>query len=254
MDDCRTPLPTRIPKTAAIASMVGASMLMVCLAPRSVAAADAVGGSLGFTSDYLVRGISRSDQQAAVQGDLHWVTDTGFLAGLFASSVRFDSSEPRSAEISPFVGYTWAVNDAWRVKGLVTYYGYLGSDTGSRYNYAEFSAEAAFEDWLDVAAEYSPDAPRVTPYGGLRSFAAGSAEVNLRSPPRHHLVADAGMGYSQVGGPDGGSYLYWSVGGLIDLPTLSVSLNYVNTNAQAAAFFYSQAAHDCWTATLIWRF
>jgi uncharacterized protein (TIGR02001 family) len=68
---------------------------------------DRWGGSVGVTSDYLVRGISRSNDHAALQIDLHYLDASGFVAGLFASNARISSRWPSSVELDAFIGYVW---------------------------------------------------------------------------------------------------------------------------------------------------
>ncbi|MHB8720108.1 MAG: TorF family putative porin [Steroidobacteraceae bacterium] len=236
---------------------LAAMCLCVLFPPRWIHAAETWGGSLAATSDYFVRGISRSSDGAAAQADLHVATDSGLIGGVFASSVKFDADEHRNAELSGFIGYAWQPSSAWRTKVVASYYGYAWNDAGSRYNYAELSFEAAFDDWLDVDLVYSPDTPRYVFGTGLTGVAAETAEVTARTPWSHRVAATAGVGYSQLGGAGGaagGGYAYWSAGGVLDLAPWSVSLAYVNTNAEAAALFYSAAAHNRWTATVIWRF
>jgi uncharacterized protein (TIGR02001 family) len=228
--------------------------LCASLLPRTNHAAESWGGSFAVTSDYVVRGISRSNQGAAAQADLHVATDSGLIGGAFASSVKFDPEDSRSAELSAFIGYAWQPGGAWRAKVLASYYGYAWNDSGSQYNYVELGFEAVFDDWLDMGLVYSPDTPRYVARRGLAGVAAESAEVSARTPWRHHMAATAGVGYSQLGGPGGGGYVYWSAGGVLDLAPWSVSLSYVDTSAEAAALFYSAAAHNRWTATVIWRF
>jgi len=91
-------------------------------------------------------------------------------------------------------------------------------------------------------------------YAGLTGVNSTSAEFNLRTPWRHHLAAAAGAGYSELGGQGGRGYAFWSVGGLADFSPCSISLFFVDTDANAGKLFYSAAAHDRWTATIIWRF
>jgi len=101
---------------------------------------------------------------------------------------------------------------------------------------------------------YSPDAPRYLRRRGLTGVNSTSAEVNLRTPWRRHFAAAAGAGYSELGGPGGRGYAYWSVGGVADFSPCSISLFFVDTDANAKKLFYTAAAHDQWTATVIWRF
>jgi uncharacterized protein (TIGR02001 family) len=236
----------------------GTRVAAVCLCAlfftRWSNAAEAWGGSFAVTSNYLVRGISRSNHGAAAQADLHVATDGGLIGGVFVSNAQFDPTDRRSAELSAFVGLAWQPSSAWRAKLLASYYGYAWNDSGSQYNYAEFGLAATFDDWLDIDVLYSPDSPRYVSGRGLAGVSAESAEVAVRSPWRHSMAAIAGFGYSHLAGQGGGGYTYWSAGGVVDLAPWTISLAYVNTSAGAAALFYSAAAHDRWTATVIWRF
>ena len=215
---------------------------------------ESVGGSLDLTSDYLVRGVSRSNQEPAVQADLHVITDRGFLAGLFASSAQLDSRDPHSAELSAFAGLTWPAGADWHMKIVGSYYGYLFGNTGAQYNYAELEIEALYSGWLNLDCIYSPDSPRYVDGRGLRGVAQTSAEAGVHTPWYHHLAASAAAGRSLLGGPGGGGYTYWSAGGTADLAPVSLSVTYVSTSAGAAGLFYGAAAHNQWLATLIWRF
>jgi uncharacterized protein (TIGR02001 family) len=233
---------------------IAAMFLTAIFLPQWSVAAETWGGSLAGTSDYLVRGISRSNQGPALQADLHVATDGGLIGGVFASSVQFDPGDHRNTEVSAFLGHAWQLNGAWRAKLVASYYGYINNDSGSQYNYAELGFEAAFDDWLDIDAVYSPDAPRYLSGRGLAGVTSKTAEVSIRTPWSHQVAATAGAGYSQLSGPGGGGYAYWSAGGVLDLAPWSFSLAYVNTSAEATALFYSGAAHNRWTATVIWRF
>jgi uncharacterized protein (TIGR02001 family) len=252
MVDCRltTTRAYRMKNRRRIAALV----TMASLTPSALSAAEMWGESLAATSDYLIRGISRSNQQAALQADVHVATDSGFIGGVFASSVQFDSGDSRGAEVSTFAGFSPRQTGPWRTKVFASYYAYLWDDSGSQYNYAELTFEAAYDNWLGFDVVYSPDAPRYLRDRGLSGVNSTSAEVNLRTPWRHHVSAAAGAGYSDLGGPGGRGYAYWSVGGVADLSPCSISLFFVDTGANAKKLFYSQAAHDQWTATVIWRF
>src|SRR3984957_13143535 len=82
---------------------LAAICLCALFLPRWNHAAESGGGSFAVASDYLVRGISRSNQGAAVQADLHVATDTVLICSVFASSVKFDEGDHRNAELSGFI-------------------------------------------------------------------------------------------------------------------------------------------------------
>jgi uncharacterized protein (TIGR02001 family) len=217
--------------------------------------ADLWGGSLGVTSDYLVRGISRSDHRAAVQLDLHYLNSTGFVAGLFASDARVDPDQPHDVELDAFAGFAWNAGSDWRGKVLASHYAYPWNQGGSGYDYDELDVDVAYQDWLDVSLSYSPNAPRyVRSNGGLIGVTSESAEVTLQRPLLGRLSATAGIGYSNYGGPYGAGFAYGSVGAVYTIAPVSLVVSYVNTTAGAKALFYNSAADNRWTGTVIWRF
>ncbi|MEA3151628.1 MAG: hypothetical protein QOD56_2567 [Gammaproteobacteria bacterium] len=226
---------------------------VACLVPRSEAA-DSWGASLALTSDYLVRGISRTNDHGALQLDVHYLNHTGFLAGVFASNTQFESGYPADVEFDAFVGFAWAAGGDWRSKLVANFYTYPWNPEGSKYNYVEADLDLIYRDWLDFTLVYSPDAPRYLAYEGLFGAATESAEVNLQRPVWGRLSGAAGIGYSHVNGPDASGYTYWSVGAAYDLGPVSLAASYVDTTAAAKALYYNNAGGRHWVATLIWRF
>jgi len=221
--------------------------------PRCLGA-DLWGGSLGITSDYFVRGISRSDDHPALQLDLHYLNSSGFVAGLFASNTQIDPNEPRDVELSAFLGNAWSAGDDWQGKVLASYYSYPWNANGSQYNYAELDLDIAYQQWLDLRVSYSPDWPRYIAYRGLVGVTADSAELNVQRPVLGKLRGTAGIGYFALNGPDASGYAYWSVGAAYDLAPVILAVSYVDTTAAAKALFYNTAAGGRWTGTVIWRF
>ena len=229
------------------------SLGLVIGTPRCVGA-DVWGGSLGITSDYIVRAISRSNARAALQFDLHYLNGSGFLAGLFASNTQFDSEDRRDVEIDGFLGFAWSAGNDWHGKILANHYTYPWNQAGSGYDYDEFDVDLAFQQWLSAAFVYSPNAWRYLRSLGLIGVTSESAEVNVQRPVLGKLSATAGVGYSHYDGPSPGGFAYWSVGAAYDLAPVALVLSYVNTTAGAKALFYNAAAEGRWTGTVIWRF
>lgn len=217
-------------------------------------AADSVGGAVDVTSDYVVRGESRSNHEPAVQASLEFIAAGGLLAGVSGSSVRPDPRGNRGAEFTAFSGYAWQPAQNWRARMVASYYRDVLAGSGRGYDYGEFDVGVSFSDWLDLSAGYSPDYPRYVTYQGLRGFAQESAEAVLHTPWRHHLSASAGAGHAHSGGPAGGGYAYWSLGATLDLAPGSLAVNYLSAGAGAAALVNGPVAHNEWIATLTWRF
>ena len=223
-------------------------------APQSLLAAQTWGGSVGLTSDYLVRGVSRSDHDPSLQADVHFAMANGFLAGVFVSSVQVAPGEKRNAELSAFVGFSWEGQSSWRSKLVASHYTYPWNPAGSKYDYDELNADVGFSDWVTLAAMYSPNAPLYIPYRGLVAVAAKSTELNFQIPLLRKLNANAGVGFAHLSGPDGGGYSYWSLGCTYDLAPVTLTLAYVDTSYGATDLYYESAARNRWTGTIIWRF
>lgn len=109
-----------------------------------------VTGGVAFTSDYLFRGVSQTDNQAAVQGTLSYAHDSGFYATAWGSSVGFTNT---GSEIDTLLGYSGKA-------GEVAY------DVGAmRYNYPGANDPLAYEEvygsvsfmGAKLGLNYSPD-------------------------------------------------------------------------------------------------
>jgi uncharacterized protein (TIGR02001 family) len=235
----------------------GAALLVVftLISARSTAA-DAWGGSLALSSDYFVRGISRTSNNPALQLDLHYTSAAGFLAGAFASNTQIDPHAPKDAELSGFIGFAWSMSTDWRSKILLSHYAYPWNQAGSNYDYDELYLDTTYQGWLHFELNYSPNSPRFlrSPYHDFISVTEKSAEVSVQRQFLGKLSGTAGVGYSFLDGVDSGGYAYWSVGGAYDFRSVSLAVSYVDTTAEAKALFYNAAATGRWMGTVIWRF
>jgi uncharacterized protein (TIGR02001 family) len=236
----------------AMSVMAGASLVSGNSRCRG---ADLWGGSVDITSDYLVRGISRSNDQAALQLDLHYVADSGFIAGAFASNTQLDHHAPRDAELSGYIGFTWPFANDWRGKVFASYYAYPWNVEGAQYNYGELEFGAAYRDWLEIRLSYSPDSPRFSPVSYyLESVTAESGELNLQRQLWGKLLGTGGIGYSHLAGPAPIGYGYGSVGLAYDWSPVVLALSFVDTTSAANRVFYRSAAGSHWIGSIIWRF
>jgi uncharacterized protein (TIGR02001 family) len=238
-------------RRAAVALLIGFGFT----ATQSLGA-DEWGGSAALTSDYFVRGLSRTSDHAALQLDFHYSNPDGFAAGVFASNSQRDRSEPMDVELSGFVGYVWKIDEAWRARVLANHYAYPWNHAGSRYNYDELDLDVFYEGWLHFSVGYSPNSPRFLPYPypGLIGVTEKSAEMSAQRQIFANLSLTGGVGYSFVDGPEPGGYVYWSAGAAYDFRTVSVALAYVDTSGEAKSLFSRAAATGRWTGTVIWRF
>jgi uncharacterized protein (TIGR02001 family) len=235
---------------------VAALFVGMTLASTQLKAANEWGGSVALSSDYYVRAISRTGDQAALQLDLHYSSPSGFLAGAFASNSQNAPGEQRDVELSGFLGYAWNVADEWRGKIFANHYAYAWNHASTHYDYDELDFDLAYQGWLHLSVGYSPNSPRylAAPYRRHISVIEKSAEVSLQRQIFGRFSVTAGVGYSFLEGPESGGYTYWSGGAAYDYRSIILALSYVNSTAEAKALFYSAAATGEWTGTVIWRF
>jgi uncharacterized protein (TIGR02001 family) len=234
-----------------------AALVALAAGVRTSAAADAWGGSLALTSDYVVRGISRSNEQPALQLDAHLLTTSGFLVGAFASNTQMASGESKDAELDAFLGWVWTAGDTWHGRFLLSHYAYPWNQTGSAYDYDELDADVSLADWMGLSVSYSPNAPRYARGYGLSGVSQESLEIDVQHALIKKLRGFAGAGYAHLGvAGDAGAngYGYFSVGAQYDLSPVSLAVSYVNTTAGAKTLFYNEAERGRVLATVIWRF
>ena len=155
------------PRGALMHSIAGALGLSLTLASAHSPAAGTWGGSVALTSDYFVRGVTRTDDQAALQIDLHYADSSGIVAGAFASNTQIDAGHSRDVELNGYLGFVWTGSGDWHGRVLGGYYAYPWNEVGSSYNYGELDLDLGYQEWLDVGMSDSPDAPRYLNDRGL---------------------------------------------------------------------------------------
>jgi uncharacterized protein (TIGR02001 family) len=251
-NSCRAPVrPWRAMRGLLLSALLPSAML---LCGRCGWAADTWGGSVTAGSDYLVRGVSRTDDHAALQFDFHYANTSGFIAGLFASNSQLDPDASEDVELSPFVGFTWSLGDDWRTRVLGSHYTYPWNKAGSRYDYDEVDLETEYRGWLNVGLTYSPNSPYLTRHYQLHSAESESIQVALQHRLVGNLMGSTGIGYAHLGGPQAVGYGYWSAGFDYDLRPFTFAVTYVGTTSQPLALFYGTSGGGRWTGTVIWRF
>lgn len=94
--------------TAALASL-GLAAAVAFADDTAPAAAPAspytIAGNVSFLSDYVVRGLTQTNNKPAIQGTVEFGHNSGFYAGLFGSNVNWlsDAWEPAAPGINPAV-------------------------------------------------------------------------------------------------------------------------------------------------------
>jgi uncharacterized protein (TIGR02001 family) len=193
-----------------------------------------VSANVGLTSDYVFRGISQSNEEAAVQGGVDF-TCGRFYFGVWASSIY---AAEATTEVDIYGGIKGKAGPISWDLGLLYYY-YPGEPSGAPFgfgNYLELKAAGSIDTWkggtLTGTVFYSPDylnflGTTVT-YEG--TFTQTLPRVGMFSP-----TFGATIGYSDIENFDA-SYSYWNVGLTLSfLERWSVDIRYWGTDGEGLA-------------------
>lgn len=94
-------------------------LLALLLTMSTLPAFAGVDGYLGYTSDYMWRGVSQTSGNAAIQGELS-VSKGGLYGGVWASEVDF--GDEATYEMDLFLGYELKVSDKFSLDvGVIQY-------------------------------------------------------------------------------------------------------------------------------------
>jgi uncharacterized protein (TIGR02001 family) len=107
------------------------SALVVC---GSVAAE--LSANIGATSNYVWRGVTQTDNSAAISGGLDYGHDSGFYVGTWASNVDFNGA---SAEVDFYGGFANEINGFGYDLGAIYYYYPGAEDLGDREDEIDFA-------------------------------------------------------------------------------------------------------------------
>ncbi len=127
------------------------------------------GGSTAFTSEYVFRGVSQTDEKMAVQGGLDFDLGGGAYLGVWASNVDFAAGANQeveasttstsvysgpSLELDVILGISFPLGEDMTADAGVIFYEYPGSEDDEDYAEAYFSISR--DDWT-VGINYSND-------------------------------------------------------------------------------------------------
>ena len=88
-------------------------------------ASDGLSANVGLNSNYLWRGVTQTDDQAAISGGIDYSGPSGFYLGTWVSNVDF--GDDTHAEVDLYGGFAGEAGDFGYDVGYI-YYGYPGGD------------------------------------------------------------------------------------------------------------------------------
>jgi uncharacterized protein (TIGR02001 family) len=229
---------------------------MVCLLPPALqAGAPQSGGSVTASSNYLLRGVSRSSNDPALSAELHTQFTNGLFGNLWASTSRPRTADDTSAELAATLGIALPVSDSWSARLTYTHYESPWSSRTGFYRYDEISADFSLRDRLYLSASYSPNTSRYAPgYGPVWNRDASAFEASYQQPLTATLRAHAGAGYYDLSALYGEGYWYSSAGLGWHRGKWAIDLSLVWPDAAARRLSYERAAEKRLLGSLSFAF
>ena len=112
----------------------------------------ALKGNVTLASDYILRGLSQTDHQPALQGGFDWESPIGLYFGTWGSNVHFPELAS-SLELDFYGGYTYAFSNGLKASAGLSYFSFW-ENTGR--NSWDIPLKAEW-DPLSLELDISPD-------------------------------------------------------------------------------------------------
>lgn len=203
-------------------------------AQQNVGGGFTISGGVSGTTDYRFRGISQSNRDPALQGDVTIDHESGFYAGGFVSTLS-DDIRPGEFELSGYAGYTREIAAGTDVDVGLQLYGY--PNNGSLTNASYLEPYAALRHTLgpvtaEVGAAYAPEQEALA--GNDSLYVYGDLNGGVPFTP---VTITARVGYTSGPARFTGfaDYLDWRVGAEYARGPATLRLEYVDTDVPHAA-------------------
>ena len=135
------------------------TLLATALLAAAGAAQAELSANLGVASNYYFRGVTQTDDSAAISGGIDYNHDSGFYLGTWMSNVDFgDASPDANVEVDGYAGFANDIGDSgfsYDVNALYYWYPGAGGDAqGGDLDYAELSGSLGWA-WLTGTVAYT---------------------------------------------------------------------------------------------------
>jgi len=217
-------------------------------------AADALGGSVNITSDYVYRGITQTQGEPALQADLHYQTRRGWAIGAWVSTADVDRHESAALEVDLYLSRDWMLNHDWNARVSLTHYAYPNDARLLDYDYDELAGTLSYRSRLFTTVAWSPNTSRYSNGKVVWDQRAISYEITASQPLNSQWSASAGLGYYDLPTILQADYWYWNVGLACTLGRAQLAVSYIDTSRSATDAFGYPLAGSRWVGSLAWRF
>ncbi len=190
-----------------------AGLLAVLVTPAACAD-DTWSASVAATSDYILRGVSQSDERPALQAGFNYHRPGGAFAGAWSSNVDPYSYRGTALELDLYAGYAWSVSPDISLQSTYTHYTYLFDPRRNSYDYDEIAFTFKYLDRLALSVSWEPDVSSYSSLGFAQHRSVLAYEASGLWPLVHGFALSAGIGYYDLNRLFGVGYWAGS-GGLV---------------------------------------
>jgi uncharacterized protein (TIGR02001 family) len=218
-----------------------------------------IGGNLVVTSDYIYRGVSSSNNDAAFQADLHAASGDGTFLGLWGSTRDSTLAPYANSELDIYLGHRFDLSNAWSttLSGRAHYF--VGGTQETSDDYQEITIAATYLDFWTVSVTAIPGAVRYWFQERLSRAPAYVADTSVQWLLRKGLFLTGGAGYYRVTGTGPGiyaanGYAYGNVGLAWEHRRWRLEVGYYLTGDKARELVPYPSANDRFAGSVAWRF
>jgi len=214
------------------------------------------GGSLDVTSDYIYHGLSQSDGDPAIQGDVHYRSESGAAAaenfiGLWGSTTG-RAATGGNYELNAYVGRTFLIDFDSSATAKYVHYAYPDVHGTPHYDYDELSGTWAYEDRLFLTVAWTPNSPHYSEYAVGLCCRVLSYNAAVHQSLGRAFTLSAALGYDELRGIPG--YAYWNAGVAYDIGAFQLDVGYFGLQPRVEYRYSEMLAGSHWVGTLVWRF
>lgn len=196
--------------------------------------AEELSANVTFTSDYMFRGVSQTDNRGALQGGFDISFENGIWAGTWASSIDLEGITDSRTELDLYIGYSGEIGNSGVTFDVAAFhFEYEGPSEAA--DYQEYLFAVHIND-LTLGLAYSPEylgEALSDLLGDKVTFLYPHADYTFSLPNDISLNLHAGWNEMSEEGalePGEDNYVDWSVGVSKEYLGAEFSLNYIDSN------------------------
>lgn len=193
-------------------------------------------GSLEIATDYVFRGESEvaDGDIPAVKGSFTWTHDSGFYAGVFGATNKFESTPDIRAVFAPYLGKSGSIGDS-----DISYNVFL-----FHYTYPGVQDMDYTELWMKVAKDFGPAklelevTPTLNDWFGVDGWSGVNYAIHPSTTLDNGITISGSVGYQDLTGKNAEGWTHWNLGVNKNLYGLNVDIRYHDSDVDSSHKVY----------------